>query len=65
MHYNLHCSNRSLLPSRDDSYQMLAWGEAQLINNSSAALFIKSDFDAVENEVERSGTGIVFMAMDG
>jgi hypothetical protein len=44
---------------------MLAWGEAQLINNSSAALFIESDFDDVENEVERSGTGIVFMAMDG
>jgi hypothetical protein len=65
MHYNLNCSNRSFLPSRNDSHQILAWGEEQLINHTSVTSLIESDFKDVENQVERSGTGIVFMAMDG
>ena len=44
---------------------MFARGEEQLINHASVTSLVESDFDDVEYQVERSGTGIVFMAMDG
>jgi hypothetical protein len=49
----------------DDSHQILVWGEEQLINQASGSSLIESDFDEIKNQVERSGTCIVFMAMDG
>jgi len=49
----------------DDSRQTPQQRSEQLFNHASTPNVTKSDIDNVENLVERSGSGIVFIAMDG
>jgi hypothetical protein len=65
MHYNLHSLCGPLLASTDDSQQANEWDGEQYFNHDSAPSITKSNFADFESLVEKSGSGIVFIAMEG